>query len=506
MPLYNDARTPIVRPPVSMAQVGMQDPSPSNDTSLGRDREPGHDEGVPAFLQLTDKLTGRRCAILLEPGDLELTIAETVDRFLRGCPISQYVTERRMSAESGDALRAIQDDYFLLSDGGQLMGPAPGATIEQQGTTLDGSDLPRVARVVADGVPIRVIDLTIDRAGAGYSRNWSGFHKRRWDRDPERYSSFIGDAVESVHPAPDAERILANESLADSTELIRCLARRIWDADFESYSRFTDGGRRYRTGDETVNNISDGAGGICSEKVQALKFLTDSLGLESTYVLSGPDIPDPPPEAKLRELLETFDFGFAKRHMRYWQHLALLFRLDGGDLLVDATNGNIPFLFARGADASRYLDYDDKVALNVRMAVYREKFYYHRVSQDLVEDLYFAMEHFVPEIDLVQVFDNELGLYIDRSVFVTPVVYVTDDDYDTLGAQYAGICGSEDLPLEISPNWSLDSPLGRDLQERRPEVARAILESEELLLNRYDYFEGPGHRAGLATIGLQAPR
>ena len=483
----------------------MVDPGPTNDMLPGSDREPGYDEGVPAFLQLTDKLTGRRCAILLEPDDLELTTDETLDRFLRRCPISQYVFERRMSAESGESLRAIQDDYFFLSDEGQLMGPVPEATIEQHGITLEGTDQPRVARVVADGVPIQVVDLTIDRTGAGYTRNWSGFHKRRWDREPERYTSFVRDAVESAHSTSETERILALESPPDRTELIRCLARRIWDADFESYSRFTGGKRRFRTGDETVNNISDGAGGICSEKVQALKFLTDAFGLESSYVLSGPDVPAPPPEAKLRELLDTFDFGFAKRHMRYWEHLALLYSVDGVELLVDATNGNMPFLFSQGTEASQYLDYNDKKALPVRMAVYQEQFYYHRVSQDLVEDLYFAMEHFVPEIDLVQVFDNELGLYIDPWVFVTPVVYLKDDDYDTLQAEYTEICRSEDLPLEVSPSWSLDSPLGRGLRERSTEVARAILESEDHLLSRYDYFEGPGHRAGLAVIGLQAP-
>ena len=484
----------------------MADPGLTKDMLLGTNRESGDDEGVPAFLQLTDKLTGGRCAILLEPGDLELTIDETLDRFLRRCPISQYVYERLMSAESGEALRAIQDDYFLLSDEGQLMGPVPEVTIEQHGITLDGADLPRVARVVADGVPIQVVDLTIDRTSAGYTRNWSGFHRRRWDRDPDRYTNFVRDAVESAHPSSEAERILSLESRPDHTELIHCVARRIWDADFESYSRFTGGKRRYRTGDETVNNISDGAGGICSEKVQALKFLTDAYGLESSYVLSGPDVPAPPPEAKLRELLDTFDFGFAKRYMRYWQHLALLYSLDGTELLVDATNGNIPFLFARGAEASRYLDYDDKRPLPVRMAVYPEQFYYHRVSQTLVEDLYFAMEHFVPEIDLVQVFDNELGLYIGQEVFVTPVVFLTDDDYDSLRAEYAKTCRSEGLPLEISSSWSLDTPLGRGLQERSPAVAQAILESEEHLLSRYDYFEGPGHRARLAIIGLHAPR
>ena len=297
---------------------------------------------------------------------------------------------------------------------------------------------------------------------------------------------------------------MALESPQDCTEFVRCIARKIWEADFESYSRFSGIKRKYRTGDETVNNISAGAGGICSEKVQALKFLTDAYGLESSYVLSGPDVPAPPPEDKLRELLDTFDFRFAKRYMQYWQHLALVYNLDGIELLVDATNGNIPFLFAHGAEASRYLDYTDKKALPVRMAIYQERFYYHRVTQPLVQDLYFAMEQFIPEIDLVQVFDNELGLYIDSNVFVTPLVYENEDDYETQKSDYVRTCESQALPLEITHSWGLDTPLGRDLQEHRPVVAQAILESEEHLLSRYDYFEGPQHQAGLAVIGLRS--
>jgi hypothetical protein len=56
--------------------------------------------------------------------------------------------------------------------------------------------------------------------------------------------------------------------------------------------------------------------------------------------------------------------------------------------------------------------------------------------------------------------------------------------------------------LEISPSWSLDSPLGRDLRRRTPSVADAIEDSRDHLLERYDYFEGAGHQAGLVLIGL----
>ena len=55
----------------------------------------------------------------------------------------------------------------------------------------------------------------------------------------------------------------------------------------------------------------------------------------------------------------------------------------------------------------------------VRMAVKEEDFYYHAVSQDIVEDMIFAMEGWIPYVDLVQVFDNELGLCISKDYMVT---------------------------------------------------------------------------------------
>ena len=109
--------------------------------------------------------------------------------------------------------------------------------------------------------------------------------------------------------------------------------------------------------------------------------------------------------------------------MRYWQHTALLYHIRGAPVLVDVTNGNIPFLFIRGSEADRLLGYTAKPPVRVRMAVHEEDFYYHRVAQDIPEMLFFAMEGWIPYVDLVQVFDNELGLYISEDFMVTAAVY-----------------------------------------------------------------------------------
>tara|TARA_B100001971_G_scaffold214445_1_gene251981 strand:+ start:483 stop:1946 length:1464 start_codon:yes stop_codon:yes gene_type:complete len=460
-------------------------------------------ERASVFLQMTDALTDRTCAIVIEPEDAGLTTGNLVDKYLRACAVDEMVELGRMSATSAQALLALQDSSYALTDSGELTHPIPNSSILQSGRALNRAEVPRAARVMADGVAIELIALMLDRGPAGYDRNWAGFHRRKWSRQRSIFEAFVADSIAFAHPASEREKILALESRDDRVELIRSLALRIWRADFENYSRYTGDRLRYKTGDETVINISEGRGGICSEKVQALKFLTDNLGIESSYVLSGPNIPDPPPEDALRQILDTFDYSFSKRHMRYWQHVALVYDLDGVELLVDATNGNIPFLFEQGNAADEYLGYSNKKPLPVRMAEVREDFYYHRTDQGLVEDLYYAMENFVPEIDLVQVFDNELGLYIDESVFVTPVVYEDEQEYESIRGQYAEACIPERLTLEASPSWSLDSPLGQDLRDRAPNAAGAILDSQDHLLARYDHFEGVGHQAGLILIGLR---
>ena len=274
-----------------------------------------------------------------------------------------------------------------------------------------------------------VVDLQIDRTGVGYDRNWAGFHRRRWDRHSDVFADFVTGTVEEGLGEERAKRVIDLETTEDKADFIHALAARIWEADFENYSRFSGRKLVFKSGDETALNIIGGRGGICSEKVQALKFLTDHYGLESEYVLSGPATPDPVPEDRLRQLLDTLDFRFSKRFMRYWQHLAVLYKFHGVELLVDATNGNVPFLFVSGADADAVLGYEDKRSVSVRMAVKEEDFYYHRVSQDIVEDMIFAMEGWIPYVDLVQVFENELGLCITKDYMVAPVVFRTEENF-----------------------------------------------------------------------------
>ena len=381
------------------------------------------------ILQLTDLLTTRRCVLRIDPADLDLTLDLLLDKYLKHPPLETLRRERRIAADSEEVLTDIQDLVYISSDSGTLTDVFEGVEFLQEGRYLDGPDAPHAEPVSIGEKDALVVDLQIDRTGVGYDRNWVGFHRRRWDRHTDTFTDFVAETLKSQLGPEHARRVADLESKDDKADFIHALALRIWEADFENYSRFTGRKLVFKSGDETVLNIVEGRGGICSEKVQALKFLTDQYGLESEYILSGPATPAPVPEDRLRQLLDTLDFRFSKRFMRYWQHLALLYKFDGMELLVDATNGNVPFLFVSGVEAEKTLGYDAKRPVPVRMAAKNEDFYYHRISQDIVEDMIFAMEGWIPYVDLVQVFDNELGLCITKDYMVAPVVFRTEKNF-----------------------------------------------------------------------------
>ena len=353
---------------------------------------------------------------------------------------------------------------------------------------------------------MRLIDVAIDRLNAGYDRNWPGFHKRRWQRAPDAYAAFVRQTLAARSGPERADALAAPHTPDDAKRLLRALARRVWDAPFENYSRFTGRMLAYKTGDETVRNMAQGAGGICSEKVQALKFLTDKLGLSSRYVLAGANARPPLPEDKLREMLTTFDFRFSKRYMRYWKHVALAYNIGGEEILVDATNGNVPFLFLEGDDAQRLLrDDEGKQPLPVRMALQEERFYYHHVNQGIVEDLYFAMEGWIEDADLMQVFDNELGLCITPRYFVAPVAYRNGKAFERIHGQYDTACEDAALRHEVSREWTLDTPLGTRFAAAEPAAASAVMASQRAAGRARGRVCGRGPRSRPGRSGACAP-
>ncbi len=454
------------------------------------------------ILQITDLVTTRKCVLRVDPQEARMPWERLLEKYLKNTPTEPLRTAQRITTESLENLLAIQDLVYVSDDNGRLHDMFAGTIIRQSGRPLAPGQVPDLGSGRAGETDVAVIDLAIDRMNVGYSRNWLGFHKRRWSKNETAFVGFARSALERDHGPAEADSILGLNSVEDRLALLQTVAKRIWEADFESYSRFTGQKLVFKSGDETVRNIIDGGGGVCSEKVQALKFLTDNLGYVSEYLLAGPNARKPIPEEKLRELLTTFEFEFSKRYMRYWQHMALLYHLDGQDILVDATNGNIPFLFLLGDEAKLLRDYPSKEPLAVRMSLHEEAFYYHRVSQDIPENLLFALEGWIPEADLIQVFENELGLFLSESFFVTPVVYRNQREFLKQQRKYDEACEKVGLPCVVNEKWTLDSEIGRQFSQMNPFASQQVLASKQHLLSRYNESEGSGHQAGLVLVKL----
>lgn len=457
------------------------------------------------IFQLTDTYTRRGAALRIEPSDGQSTLAQILDKYLLHCPAESLVKTGAITEASLRSLRMLQDLVYACNDMGKLTGMFSGIAFKQQGRVVSLEHTPAVQMTLVDEKQVPVIDLAIDRTNVSYERNWAGFHRRRWENDPGFFASFVQAILEEALGIEGAEDVLRLDSAERQLRFIKALGRHIWDSDFENYSRFTADKVMFKTGDETVRNIAAGAGGICTEKVQALKFLTDHYGLQSEYLIGGDNARGPVPANKLREMLTTFDFRFAKRYMRYWQHTALLYHVDGFPVLVDATNGNIPFLFLQGPDVERMLGYDGKTSVMVRMVEAEENYYYHRVPQDIPENLFFALEGWLSDTDMVQVFENELGLYLSEKFYVMPLPFRNGKEHDRLRQDYLGICSRANLQCEVNREWTLESPLGRELTSYNPQAAARVLDSKDHLLYRYNEWDRPGHDAGLVVIRLADP-
>ena len=460
------------------------------------------DETQQYLLQFFDSLSGGKCVLRIEKDDILLSLDHLLEKYLKNPPVGRLLEEGRITQDSVETLSDIQDFVYMAADDGRLGDVFTGIKFKQGRRPIHLNSTPFLEQAMVGDVPVLVINLLIDRTNAGYDRNWAGFHRRRWLRHQDIYSDFVMSTLERKCGREEAQDILALSSRDRKTRLVQVLAQRVWESDFESYSRFTGRKLAHKTGDQTVRNIIDGAGGICSEKVQALKFITDYFGISSEYLFAGVDAREHIPEEKLRELLDTFDFRFSKRYMRYWQHTALLYHIDGTSILVDTTNGNIPLLFLSDGAAERLLAHEDKQPVQVKMVDSYEDFYYHRVSQDIPENLFFAMETWIQHMDLIQVFENDLGLYLSKDFYVTPIVFKGPRELAKLKGEYVQVCDQADLAYSISDDWSLDSPLGERFAREAPRASEEVIRSKDHLLKRYNEWDGPGHEASLLLIQL----
>jgi hypothetical protein len=319
--------------------------------------------------------------------------------------------------------RRFADGLFLLTDEGALGELIPGLRFRIGGRVCDLDHRLNGGRAAG---PVRI---EIDRSHTGYTRNWPAYLSRRWKLRADAYSRFVESLIEEAC-AREAGSVLR----LDAPDRVHCflaaVARGIYAAPYETYSRYLEPGAPFKSCDQTLDRILEGDGGNCAEKAMALYLIAHAYGIPAEVVLGGEDAAGKFPHRALRSILDqrTFDSEATRDAQRHWQHYAILCRPSGNaehDVFCDVAGSNIPFLLLGAEEASTYLDPDRRTSIRVVITLEPIRLYYHRLArrQDLPLDLYYAMENLIESIDVIHTVDNELGLLHTGDYWVGVVAY-----------------------------------------------------------------------------------
>lgn len=393
---------------------------------------------LPHFLQLGDGVTRQRTTLRVDPEELP-TVGASLELFKEEA--ARLVDDGWLLQGSVPAFHEVGECLFRLDAEGRLEALHDGLRVLRGHEPLElGEPLRFERREVEGRGDVMLAELTLDRRDCTYQRDWAAYHRRKWAQGREAFERLVIEAAAGDLGVETAARALQGGSEQDRGLLLRAAARRVHEAPFELYSRFLADGRLIKDGAATLRAIAEGHGGACSEKAQAVKLLADGLGLEAEYVLSGPGASGEVPEEALLEILDTFDVQYSRAVQRYWNHLAVLVRIAGEEVLVDASGGNIPFLWERGERLAALLDArgSERVAVRHKYVVEEDELYYNRVDQLVPERLLYALElgWADPHIDLVQVLDDELGLLGGRGLWLGVIPYRDEEERATVEAWY----------------------------------------------------------------------
>ncbi|MBM3212119.1 agmatinase, partial [Candidatus Poribacteria bacterium] len=314
------------------------------------------------IFQLTDSATEFRCAMRIDPKSFS-SYDELFEKYVK------IINEKNMTTESAKNLSVIQDCIFEIDDNGELLDLYEGLILKQNDDIVYLEEMPQFQLVQSKDHPdFMLLDINVDRSQITEEGNPYGYNIRKWRKNQLIFEKFIYDCLKENYGA-EADRIIEPETLEDCLRFLKAVGKKIWDSDFELYSRFIGDKLWFKDPAETLQNIIAGRGGTCTEKSAAMKLISDAYGFKSEYLLGGPGAKGPFPVDALREMLQTLDFELGKKYMIYWEHIALLYDLDGYDVMIDVTNGNIPFLFLTGQDIEDLLKADHKKSIKVKMVL-----------------------------------------------------------------------------------------------------------------------------------------
>ncbi|WP_406693941.1 hypothetical protein V5E97_23160 [Singulisphaera sp. Ch08] len=444
-------------------------------------------------------MSGRFEFVLFDPvRDLSLEIAirsEACRVQTLGDLLSFYRSaELETLASAGQLLELSRyaDSLFFLSDGGSLGDLDPDLQFKIGGRACDLDH--RLDGERAAG-PIRI---EIDRSRTGYTRNWPAYLSRRWELRADAYSKFVESIVEKAY-GREAGSVLRLDAPDRVRRFLTAVAGHLHASPYETYSRYLEPCAPFKSCDQTLDRIIEGDGGNCAEKAMALYLIAHAYGIPSEVVLGGEEAVGSFPYRTLRSVLDrrTFDFSGTQAVQRYWQHYAILCRPSGSaeeHLFCDVAGSNIPFLCLGAAEAATYLDPERRKGIRVAITLEPIRLYYHRLArrQDLPLDLYYAMEHFIESIDVIQTVDNELGLLHTGDYWVGAVAYHGRRELGRIVGEYeqyvgrAGLDPRADLCFARDLN-SARHPLHEQFLSAYPRGAGRIIAADARIRQRISF-------------------
>lgn len=444
-------------------------------------------EKISYVLQIADFPDRFKCAVKINPDEFD-SFRELLDRYVK------VIDRERMTPESAKNLNVIQDCIYKIDDDGELLDLYEGLVIRQGDDVVDLDDEPSFELAQSEDYPeLMLLDLIIDRSQISEEGNPYGYNIRKWKKNRDIFERLIRDCLTDSYGS-EADRILRLSTLEDQKRFLRAVGKKLWESDFELYSRFIGDKLWFKDPAETLHNIIAGRGGTCAEKCSAMKLISDAYDFKSEYVLGGPGAKGPFPADALRKILETLDFELGKKYMIYWEHMALLYDLEAEDVLIDTANGNVPFLFLTGYDIEELLREENKKSVKVKMVLREEEFYYHVTPQDIPQTLLEVMQDWIEDIDLIHVFDNGLGLLIREDYYVWPVMYRDEDEKMTEYNWWLEVKEKQNLPaVELLDNFSLPGSVANEFKEKYPQKFVEIIEAYDYLVERYnESYQEPG--------------
>lgn len=451
-------------------------------------------EELAHFVEITDKWSKRRFALKLDSSTQFATHSDFINYLnsLQQSDINELIENGKLGKVGEKGLEDIRTALFEIKDDGNLGNMFNEIKIKQKGRTLEMNSAIKFEHITTgkEGYSdIFISSLILDRDNLPFTRNWDGFYKRRWELNPQ-FKEYVESIVSSKY-GEKAEQVLSLETFDDKIDFLKAISEVIYNTPYEIYSRFIGRNLRFKNGPDTLESIMENRGGNCSEKASALDFIAYNYGIAGQIISAGDNATGSFPNKTLRRALDDFEFSFKDNAQRYWSHYANYFEIDEVPILIDATGGPIPFLFCVGDEVEEYLS--QKKALPVLFVSREENYYYHRSPSDIIYDLLFTMEAFLPDMDIYHVFGPEeendpFGFIITNNLWICPTAYKTTEEYSTnkkLWLEWA----QESVHvtnIEIYPNMnsSSEKKILQRIEEENPILVADLRAAEDGFVER----------------------